>query len=72
MSCDFIGVCVEVACAGKIYIMRMLGHVALLLSATCGQIKVTASVTDPLLHAIVDSLNLVLDPAFIYTKSKKN
>ena len=49
MSCDFIGVCVDVACVAKIYIdlaLRMLGHVALL---KCN--LWTASVTDPLLHA---------------------
>ena len=40
--------------------LRMLGHVALL---KCN--LWTASVTDPRLHAIVNSLNLVLDPAFM-------
>ena len=64
MSCDFIGVCVDVACAGKIYIdLTECWVICMLhfLSATCGQIKVTTSVTDPLVHAVVDSF-LSLDP----------
>ena len=68
MSCDFIGVCmcVDVACADKIYhywSSRRLGHVALLdsRSATCGRIKVTASVTDPLymLYSTLSSLHSI-------------
>ena len=60
---------------------RRVGLVAALLdsrSATCGRIKVTASVTDPHVHAVVGSF-LVLDPHSwnfapfnsIYTKSRK-
>ena len=47
--------CVDVACVGNLY---KLGHVELL---ETNQLKVTASVTDPLVHAVVNSF-IVLDP----------